>query len=126
MMPVLNSIASSVTTGTKYLKSDGTLTATETDRSTWLPRANGREPIRLQGAATGGSTAVTVEQGYGPEFGRDSAGAAVNPWAVLAESQNVFADLPAGAVVDSRFPFYRVKVVQSGSSATAAFLSATG
>jgi hypothetical protein len=123
-MPTLNSIGASVTTGTKYLTAAGTLTATETDRSTWLPRANGRDSIRLQGASTGGTSVVTVEQGYGPEFQRDQAGQAVNAWAVLAESPDLFASLPAGAVVDGRFPYYRVKVVQSGTSATAAFLSA--
>jgi hypothetical protein len=104
-MPTLNSIASSVTTGTKYLKSDGTLTTTETDRSTWLKRSV-NEPIRVQGAATGGTTVVTVEQGYGPDFQRDQLGQPVNAWSVLAESPNLFADLPAGSVVDSRFPVF--------------------
>jgi hypothetical protein len=47
-MPTLNSIGAAVTTGTKYLRSDGTLTTTATDLSTWQRRTR-NEPVRLQG-----------------------------------------------------------------------------
>jgi hypothetical protein len=137
-MPTLNSIAAAVTTGTKYLRADGALTTTATDLSTWHRRTR-NEPVRLQGAFTGGTTVVNVQSGIGPEYNTGQQGVDIDPgtggvqeapgaraYDVLAESADVAAALPAGVDVNVVHPWYRVKVVQSGASATAAFLSATG
>lgn len=134
-MPTTNRIAGpALATGTNYQKADGTLTTTATDIGTWQRRTtNG--PVRLQGAFTGGTTVVTVQSGIGPEnnpgdVGPDGPGGTPGPseaaWSVLGESENVAASLPGGVDVPVPYPWYRVKVVQSVASATAAFLSATG
>jgi hypothetical protein len=136
-MPVLNSIAASVTANTHYLKADGTLTTTETDRNTWIPRTAQGSPVRLQGAATGGTSVVTVQFGIGPKSnpgladidpvqGGNQPGITFAAYDVMSESANLFASLPAGAVADGPGDYYRVKWVQSGASATASFLSAAG
>jgi hypothetical protein len=134
-MPTANRIAGpALATGTNYLKADGTFTTTATDLSTWHRRTR-NEPVRLQGAFTGGTTVVTVQSGIGPEFnpgdvGPDGPGGTPGPseqaFSVLSESADVAAALPAGVDVNVLHGWYRVKVVQSGASATAAFLSATG
>jgi hypothetical protein len=135
-MPTLNSIAAAVTTGTKYLRADGTLTTTATDIATWHRRAR-NEPVRLQGAFVGGTTVVTVQSGIGPETnpgladidpgtGGNQPGPSFAAFDVLAESTDVAAFLPGGVDVPVPYPWYRVKVVKSAASATAAFLTATG
>jgi hypothetical protein len=90
-----------------------------------------REPF------TGGTTVVTVQSGIGPETnpgladidpvqGGNQPGPSFAAWDVLSETADVAAALPAGVDVPAPFPWYRVKVVQSAASATAAFLTATG
>jgi hypothetical protein len=136
-MPTANRIAGpALATGTHYLKADGTLTTTATDLTTWQRRTvNG--PVRLQGAWTGGSTAVTVQSGIGPETNPGLAdvdpgtvgnqpGPSFAAFDVLAESENVAAALPGGVDVNVVHPWFRIKVVQTSASATAGFLSATG
>jgi hypothetical protein len=138
-MPTANRIAGpAIATGTNYLLPDGTLTTTATDTRTWHRRTvNG--PVRLQGAFTGGTTIVTVQSGLGSEFNPGLQGVDVDPgtggiqeapsaraFDVMSESADLVAALPAGVDVNVVHPWYRVKVVQSGASATAAFLSATG
>jgi hypothetical protein len=106
---VFNALATSqISVGTFYLRNDGTLTATATDPQIWFPR-NDRGPLTLQGVIAGGGTAVTVEQSNDR----------VN---VAQASTDLKSALPAGAEVDTPYPWFRVKFVQSTSSTTTAFV----
>ena len=98
---------------THYFKADGTKTSTATDVQTWH-RRDGRGPTVIRGSFLNstGSSALTVEM------------ANTQGGAVLEESPAITeAQLRVGARVDTRFPWFRLKLVQGTAAPTHIYFS---
>ena len=105
---VHSSIASAIGTGTWYLKSDGTFTTAASDPATWL-RRDDREATFIAGDMEGGTTTLVLEQSDD----------ALN---VKLTSADLRPSIGAGVVVETPFPYVRVKLTQSVAGTTSAFV----